>query len=167
MGINIDFFLDPELRHINLRKEGDEEFSQLCADLKIAGLAKIGQHGELIQRMLGCSEAEAFRFWFTTSSPDDEADPAFTGIEEIKSWAKFEGHHDLYIAGLSLRPSKLHKFKFRPRGGHRIELEFTASIKAITDHHLSLLSDKLMQEVKCRVEADPDLLDEAEQEAPA
>lgn len=167
MGINIEYVIMPELRHINLRSENSEDSESVAVDLKILGRAKIGEHGELLQRLLGCTEAEALRLWHDNSDMEGGPDPAFTGIEEIKSWAKFEGGHDLEIAGLTLRPTKLSKFVIQPRAGYTIDLAFSAAISEIADHHLIKLKNHLMHEVRCKVVADPDLFDEQKQQDPA
>lgn len=167
MGINIDYVIMPELRHINLRTESKHDEDSVAVDLKITGRARIGEHGELIQRLLGCNQDEAFRFWLTNTDLEDGPDPAFTGIEEIKCWAHFEGGHDLEIAGLKLRPTKLSKFVFQPRAGYQVDLTFSAAISEIADNHLIKLKNHLTHEVRCKVVADPDLFDgiEAEQTA--
>lgn len=166
MGVNIKFDSDPEIKHINLRKEG-QDGETIAVDLKIEGPARIGPQGELIQKLLGCDESRALAFWHgptNDGSPDPdenpEADIAFNGITTIQSWAFFESGHDAKIGGLSFRPDKIGKFALTPRAGYVVDLVFQVSISDITDRQLQLLTEYLKTEVPMQIAGDPELFDE-------
>jgi len=168
MGADITFDSDPEIKHINLRKEGDDG-EVIAVDLKIEGSARIGPKGELIQRLLGCEESRALAFWYTPdngASPDPDENPeseiAFSGMTSITSWAQFEHKHQANIGGLTFRPTKIGKFSLTPRAGYVVDLVFQVSISDITERQLNILIECLRTQVPMEFKGDPELFDEEE-----
>lgn len=167
MGINIKFHDQPELTHINLRKEGQEGMEEIAVDLKINGLAKVGPNGEVLQKLLGCEPEYATSFWVRPVSQEDAVDlgddgpeVAFHGITAIKSWAEFKGGHTAYIAGLTFHPSQIKKFSVTPRAGLLLEMEFQVSITGLDNRELQILTEHLRESLPCEIEAEPDLFEE-------
>lgn len=167
MGINITFHQDPELSHINLRKQGEEGLEEIAVDLKIIGLAKIGPKAELIQTLLGCDAEFALAFWDrrpmqerVVGPNDDGPEPSFLGVTKILSTAEFRDNHTACIAGLELRPDRIKKFSIKPRAGFLVDLEFQVSVSAIDNRELQILTESLRDPVPCEITADPDLFDE-------
>ena len=170
MGINITFREQPELQHINLRRQGDEHSAIICADLKLSGMANVGDDGELFCKLLGCEPEHARSFWrepeYQTDAltgepalPDGQPEIAFFGITSIKSWAAFEGHHSATVRGLQLRPAKLHKFEIKPRPGFLADLTLSMTIESISEREIEILAMSLGDKVSCTITADPDLFD--------
>ena len=156
MGLNLNFASYPKIKHLNLRKEGEEGVEQTAVDIKLEGIAQVDESGDLIQKLLGSDQSDALELWRETGS-DESPEPTFSGITEIKTWAQFQSGSVLHIAGLEIRPKKIGKFKIKPLAKRQLHVEFSASVLEISNRDLNILTEVLSEEVECRIESDPEL----------
>lgn len=147
MGINFTAS-DATLKHLNIRKEGNEEDAIAAIDLKIECECAAG----VLIPLLGADRAPVF--WH--DNPDQ--DVLYHGLLEIKCSAYYEDH-DLHFCGLDFKGVKLKNFSFTPTPKKNIELVFSASIKSPTNREINVLVEQLHEMSALQVIAPPDLFE--------
>ncbi len=156
MTFEIQFNANPEIQHVNLRKEGAEH-DILAVDVKIKGEAK----GKCAAELLGCSDAEVQHLWHD----DIEGHPArYSGITAIDSWAKFE-NSVCTIGKSKFEGVTAKKFKVKPIGGGNVEVVFQIGISDIPRDKVGVLGDLVGEHAKVEIRGEEDLFDDGEGEA--
>lgn len=171
MTVSVTFRKDAKINHINIRKEGQEGAEQVAVDLKITGLASIGQGGEMLDKLMGCEPGHSRSLWARptvsleaiSKGENEGPEVAFHGLSSISCWAEYDSKHVIKICGMTLRPKRVSKFKITPRPGYLVDLECLVSITGIEERQLNILVEHLKDEIHCELLADPDLFDSIDQ----
>jgi hypothetical protein len=89
----------------------------------------------------------------------DEDGPRFSGIDDIKCWAKFEDHHTLggTLAASPVHVDKVHKFTFKPRGNGRADFKFMVSLTEPSEHLLNNAAEALKDLITIDIDHEPEL----------
>lgn len=148
MGISFSAS-EAQLKHLNIRKEGNEEDAITAIDLKIECETEAG----VLIPLLGADRAPIF--WHDNA----DEDVLYTGISEIKTWGVFEDH-ELHFCGLRFPIVKLKNFSFKPAAKRSVELTFSASIRSPSDQQINVLAEMLHAGSGLNVVAPPDLFDD-------
>lgn len=139
---------EAQLKHLNIRKEGNEEDAITAIDLKI----ECETSAAVLIPLLGADRAPAF--WHDNA----DEDVLYTGLSEVKTWAVFEDH-ELRFCGLRFPIAKLKNFSFKPVAKKNVELTFSAAIRSPSDQQINVLAEMLHAGSALEVIAPPDLFD--------
>lgn len=143
------------LKHLNVRKTGDDNAKELAIDIKISGKAFAG---EWIDKVLGTEPGTAEAHFWTHAQASDEFNQRFTGIDIIKSWAFFH-NCKLHFGGLELI-GEAKKFEFKPKGEHRADVTFTLAVTDPGERDVNILAEMVQEDAVCSLEFPSDLFSE-------
>lgn len=143
------------LANVNPRKENHGDDSVTALDLKFEAE---GVSAETVFPLLGIQgddEAQkAFRqcFW-------NDAEPRFSGLDSIECWAKFEDSHHLTgtLAAVKVDTDKIHKFRFKPRSSHRVDLIFVVVVVDPDDSFIENAIHAMKDLITVEIDHEPEL----------
>lgn len=162
MGFNIDQYA--KITNLNIRREHHGDDTAVAIDVHIeienmkvtAAAPLFGAQGAAAVKQLKAS------FW------DKDGDPHWPAVTQIKLMTEFEAGHRLRkIAGLaeSAVIDSMKGFAVLPRGHHEMNVRFKLSIVEPTEALVDAVAHGLGDHNPLRIEADPDLLDEQQEDA--
>jgi|GEM_PF-2612305 len=145
----IRFITGAEIKHVNLRKQGNEDDPIKAVDIKLSGECS----NTCLPRILGCNlEQITPAFW-----ADDEArNPLLTGVTEIKTWAEFEDC-ELEIDSRPFCQVKVKNIRFKPLSNLKVLLTLSASITGISNSELAVIANLLNEQTDCIIIGQPEL----------
>lgn len=141
------------IKHLNIRKEGDEHSKEVAVDIKLSGEAFAG---DWIDKILGTEPRQSLQYFWTKPPASDEYEAIFTGISAIKSWAFFKGC-TLTYGGLRLI-GEAKKFEFKPCGNLAADVTFTMSVLNPHKNDVNVLAEMVQEDAKCELEFPSDCL---------
>jgi len=136
-----DFEVSVEMKHINVRKEGEEK-EVLAMDLKMSAIVEAELVDSLMCEDINDGECERC-FWL----PDDA--PRFDNVPDI-SFTRSFGSVSVDMMMLSFSGCKLSKFSFKPMKGRKAELTFQVSIKEPPAMAVDRLASMLMNSMPAK-----------------
>jgi hypothetical protein len=142
------------IKHLNIRKEGDEHSKEVAVDIKLSGEAYADAW---IDKILGTEHGKATQYFWTKPPAGDEYEAIFTGIDTIKSWADFK-ECKLSFGGLRLT-GNAKKFEFKPRGDLIADVTFTLSVLNPNKNNVNVLAEMVQEAAPCELEFPADLFD--------
>ena len=157
MGINVQFAEYPEVKNVNVRKEGGGDDGPIAVDVTMKGVVSQGR-AELISKLTGCIPEQASAFW----NPSDES--VFVGIEKIEVPTNFnEGQH-CKLNGIDYKGIRIRSISFVPvtKG---LRLSLTVQIPGIDHGKIGDLAELIKRRTECEIYADPEMFDENDEAA--
>lgn len=153
MSLNINFIGSTAvLKHVNLRKQGNEDSRVLAIDLTITGETQ----AQILNDLLGVSEGDDISgvFWSTLPGTDPESLRTHA-LDEIC----IEGVWPNRIVKLGKHQiiADVKKIKFRPRPGHRLDIGAQISVESPTEPLMDYVIANIQEHVNCRIESQPEL----------
>ena len=155
MGINIHFIENPEVKNVNVRKEGNGDEMPLAVDIKLHGVAH-HQNYHIPTALLGCSSAQAQHFW----GKDERQEAVFIGLEDLHTETVFEEGQHCRLNNKDFKGVRIKKFKIKPISGGNLRLTFTVQISNVDRDTIGELAELIKMQPPCEIYADPDLFDE-------
>lgn len=153
MSLNISFIGSTAvLKHVNLRKQGNEDSRVLAIDLNITGETQ----AQILNDLLGASEGDDMSgiFWSTLPGTDPESLRTHAldeiGIEGV--WP-----NRIVTLGKHQIVADVKKIKFRPRPGHRLDIAAQVSVEAPAEELMDYVIANIQEHVNCRIESQPEL----------
>lgn len=133
------------IKHLNVRKEGEEDDKQLAVDIKI----------DCDESALLCDffdeKLQAFLF--------NDIGAASNVMLEAVRYSHAIQHIDVDFCGFEFRDCELKKFQIMPKDGNRINMVFSVTIMPRSDE-LAVIAEHLGEVVQFFALAQPDLLTE-------
>lgn len=162
MALTINFIgSHAAIKHLNLRKQGNEDDRVLAIDIKLSGEVQSG----ILSDLLGASPGEDLStlFWSTGTDPEQLRTYALADITVDAEWPRRIVH-----LGKHRTTGDMKKIHFTPRPGHRLDLTAQISINGPTQALLDYLVKNIQENIVCSIESQPelDLDDEAKRPAP-
>ena len=150
-----------KLKHLNTRKEGQEDDLTLAIDAKFS----VEGHFDLLGTLFPDSEIfEAHK----AALFDKDGNIRCQGLSGISFGGCSLSNHDLSVSvlgkNMDFRNVKLHKFEAKIDEGFKTELIFTATLKP-TAREVASLADALLEYVTLSVMPPPMLFDKEEKNA--
>lgn len=153
MALTINFIGGTvEMKHVNLRKQGNEDSRVLAVDLKIAGETQ----ARILNDLLGAAQGDdlAGMFWSALPGTDPESLRTHVlgeiGIEGV--WP-----NRIVTIGKHNATADVKKISFVARPGHRLNLSAQVSIESPSKELLDYIVAKIQEHVTCRIESQPEL----------
>lgn len=153
MSLNINFIGSTAvLKHVNLRKQGNEDSRVLAIDLSIIGETQ----AKILNDLLGVSEGDDISgvFWSTLPGTDPESLRTHA-LEEIGIDGVWPNR--IVTLGKHQIVADVKKIKFRPRPGHRLDIGAQVSVEAPGDEIMDYVIANIQEHVNCRIESQPEL----------
>lgn len=151
MGISLE--AKAELRHLNIRKQGDDSEAILAIDAKLQ--AEIDTR--VLAPALGVeTEQEVVDSLYRYNPTAGEYELRLLGVDEIKSWATY-ANHDLLIAGLHQTKCDVKKIVIKPSHALRATVIFQATIAEPSSALVNMLANQVSEEIKIAIDAPPEL----------
>lgn len=145
----IRFITGAEIKHVNLRKQGNEDDPIKAVDIKLSGECS----NTCLPRILGCNlEQITPAFW----ADDEVRNPLLTGVTEIKTWAEFEDC-ELEIDSRPFSQVKVKNIRFKPLSNLKVLLTLSASITGISNSELAVIANLLNEQTDCIIIGQPEL----------
>ncbi len=140
------------IKHVNLRKQGNEDDRALAIDVKVEGETQ----STVLNDLLGVGPGEDVSTMFWSNTPG--ADPASLRSYAIKE-VEVEGTWPNRIVHFGKHQARgdVKKIAFTPRPGHRLNLDLQISIESPRDELFDYLVSKLQENVTCHIESQPEL----------
>lgn len=152
MGLNIRFIGGrAELKHLNLRKQGNEDDRVLAVDLKVVGEA----HATVLNDLLRASPGEDLSglFWSPVESNGEALRSyAIKGIDIDGEWP----NRIVHIGAQTIR-ADVRKVAIVPRPGKRVDLVAQVSIEVPPETLLDFLVARIQDQIPCHIESDLEL----------
>lgn len=146
---------DAEIKHLNIRKQGNEDDRELAVDVKLF-LERVP--AEVAAPLLGVESVEDFTAAFWTR--DEEPAPRFNGLDGLSVWTFYERKHDVRMGKTLVRAEKLSKFAITVHDKGKVSITFSVSILGPSDYLVQFLADNMMELIHIELKADPGLFDE-------
>lgn len=153
MALTINFIgSSAEIKHVNLRKQGNEDSRVLAIDIKLVGETKAGILNDLLGVAVG--DDMAGMFWSTLPGTDPESlrTHALGEIGIAGEWP-----NRIVTIGKHQAIGDLKKIGFAPRPGHRLDLTASVSIENPSKELLDYVVAKIQEHIVCRIESQPEL----------
>lgn len=154
-----DFDVHAQIKHLNIRKQGEEQ-EVLAVDIKLN--AEVFAH--VLDGLMceGINEGSAHdSFW---SGPADNTEPAFPQLGDIP-FAREYRNVRAKLLGFEVDGCVLKKFSFVALSGHRADLTFSLAITEPPAKMIDMLASALADSVLIQFSAPQGDLLEAEQKA--
>jgi hypothetical protein len=153
MALNLKFIgSHAVIKHMNLRKQGQEDDRVLAIDIKVSGETQ----AMILNDLLGASPGEDLSgmFWSTVPGADPESLKSYA-IKEVE--VDGEWPNRIVHIGKHEARGDMKKIHFMPRSGHRLDLTAQISIEGPRQELLDYLVSKLQENVTCHIESQPEL----------
>lgn len=153
MGLTINFIgSHATIKHINLRKQGNDEDKVLAIDIKIEGETE----ASILNDILGASIGDDLTDMFWSQVPG--SDPKSLRTHWLKS-IEIDSEWPIRIVRLGKHETRgdVKKISFRPRPGHRLDLTASISIEGPQKELLDYLVSKIQENITCRIDSQPEL----------
>lgn len=135
-----DFKVSADIKHINIRKEGEEQ-DVLAIDVKISAIVD----AELVDSLMceDINDGDALRcFWLE----NDTRDVRFMNVGEIKFQREYKSV-SIQLIEMELTGCKVGKFSFSPMSDGRAHLTFSFSAKEPPAYAVDRLASMLGQDI--------------------
>jgi|GEM_PF-5881390 len=152
MQFNISSYVT--IAHLNLRKQGGEDDRELAIDVKVKAE---GVQPSVLVPIVGADSVEDIMRAFYDKKGEDVL---FTGITQIESWAEFKTRHTLSVAGFTVYPEAIKKFKLRPRAPDKrpaADIEFSFTLLEPDRDLVRYLTDNVAEAVHIDIQGEPEL----------
>lgn len=153
MPLTINFIgSTADIKHVNLRKQGNEDDRVLAIDVKVSGEVQ----ASILNDLLGASPGEDMTgmFWSTMAGtdPDSLRTHALGDIPIRGEWP-----NRIAFIGKHSTTCDVKKISIEPRPGHRLDLTAQLSIESPSDELLDYAVYHIQENVTCRIESRPEL----------
>lgn len=137
------------LKHLNLRKQGNEDDRVLAVDIKVSGEAD----ASILNDLLGASVGDDLSGMFWSAGGDTKNDPASLRSYVLGEIA-IDGEWPRRLLNLGKHTviGDLKKVTFTPRPGHRLDLVGSISVENPPKELLEYLLKNLQEHFICSIE---------------
>lgn len=141
-----------EIKHLNIRKQGNEDDRELAIDIKCS--AK-DVPATCIASLFGAESEQDFldAFW----RDNDDHDVKFHGLTTLDLWTFYEKQHEVLFGPNRQRIEKVSKFKTNLKGKHLADLEFSVTLLKPSEALLEWLASQVMEEINLHLIPDNEL----------
>ena len=155
MGLNLLYAEPPEIKNVNVRKEGSGDDAPVAVDVKISGIAHHSDY-QLVSKITGCNAAQAKAFW------TESGEPVFVGVDLMPSIVTFDEGQHCEIGEQDFKSIRVRGISFKPIGSGMVRLSLTVQIPNIDHDLIADIAEMIKTRQKSVLYADKDLFDDLE-----
>lgn len=141
-----------EIKHLNIRKQGNEDNKELAIDIKCFAQNVPASY---IAPLFGAdSDVDVLGALWRDNS---DADVRFTALSSIEFLAYYDNRHEVHLGPHKHRAERVHKFRATLRSGSKVDVEFSITLIEPTHSLVEWLAKNVSEEIQLDLIADPEL----------